>query len=64
MDEKENIFKDKLKQQIQILKNCQKKEQVDSCLKCKKLLEFEVRINYVRSVYESMSKGEVGGFEF
>ena len=54
MSEKENIYKDKLKQQIQILKNCQQKEKVDSCFKCSKLLKCEVRINYVRSVYESM----------
>ena len=43
---------------------CQKEHGVDSCMKCEKILGCEVRNDYVKKVYESMSKGEGGGFEF
>jgi len=46
------------------LEICQKKQQVDSCMKCTKLLECEVRDAYIKAVYDSMSKGKGGGFEF
>jgi len=50
--------------EIVILKQCQIKNGVDSCMKCSKLLECEIRDNYVKVVYESMNKGSGGGFEF
>jgi len=53
-----------LKQQKVALENCQKKEEVSSCLKCEKLLKCELRDTYVKAVYDSMSKGKGGGFEF
>ena len=63
----ENI-KDKwqiiLDQQLSVLKNCQKNNNIDSCFKCDKILNCEVRDNYIKSVYESMNKGSGGGFEF
>jgi hypothetical protein len=43
---------------------CQKEHGVDSCMKCDKVIGCEVRNDYVKKVYESMSKGEGGGFEF
>ena len=53
-----------LKQKKVELENCQKKEGVTSCLKCEKLLKCELRDAYVKAVYDSMSKGKGGGFEF
>ena len=53
-----------LKQQKVELENCQKKEGVTSCLKCEKLLKCDLRDAYVKAVYDSMSKGKGGGFEF
>ena len=53
-----------LKQQKVELEHCQKKEGVSSCLKCEKLLKCELRDAYVKAVYDSMSKGKGGGFEF
>ena len=47
-----------------ILQQCQEEKNIDSCMKCEKLLECEIRDDYVKSVYESMSHGETGGFEF
>ena len=47
-----------------ILLACQKEHNVESCLKCEKIIGCEIRSDYVKKVYESMSKGEGGGFEF
>ena len=46
------------------LQECQKEKKLDSCMKCEKLFECEIREDYVKSVYESMSHGQTGGFEF
>ncbi|WP_456402845.1 hypothetical protein [Hydrogenimonas sp.] len=43
---------------------CQKERGVSSCLECEKVIGCEIRADYVKKVYESMSKGEGGGFEF
>ena len=46
------------------LEQCQLQHQVISCMKCEKLLDCEVRDAYIVAVYDSMSKGKGGGFEF
>jgi len=46
------------------LQTCQKTMSVESCSKCKKFTDCELRDAYVKAVYDSMSKGEGGGFEF
>jgi len=46
------------------LENCQEKQQVTSCLSCSKIDNCEIRDAYVHAVYNSMSKGAGGGFEF
>lgn len=46
------------------LENCQVNHQVKSCMKCNKLLDCDVRDAYIKAVYDSMSKGAGGGFEF
>ncbi len=46
------------------LKKCQEEKHLKSCLGCDKVNDCELRDNYVKAVYESMSKGEGGGFEF
>lgn len=43
---------------------CQQEKQLQSCLKCDQLLSCELRETYVKAVYESMNKGQGGGFEF
>ncbi|AKF24846.1 hypothetical protein YH65_05175 [Sulfurovum lithotrophicum] len=53
-----------LKQKKTELEKCQKEHHVESCLKCEKLLNCEMRETYVKAVYDSMSKGKGGGFEF
>ena len=46
------------------LEACQVEHQVRSCMKCEKLLDCTLRDAYVKAVYDSMSKGAGGGFEF
>lgn len=53
-----------LSQKKEALEICQVNHQLKSCLKCEKLLDCEVRDAYIKAVYDSMSKGAGGGFEF
>lgn len=46
------------------LLECQKNLDTFSCLNCEKILGCPTRKAYVKAVYESMSKGQAGGFEF
>ena len=46
------------------LEECQKNRHIKSCMNCEKLLECDIRDGYIKAVYDSMSKGEGGGFEF
>jgi hypothetical protein len=46
------------------LEACQKEHHLKSCFDCEHLLSCEIRESYVAAVYESMSKGTGGGFEF
>ncbi|NPA73851.1 MAG: hypothetical protein GXO12_03995 [Epsilonproteobacteria bacterium] len=57
-------FELKLEQKSKILKECQKEKGLDSCLKCDKIIGCETRNEYVKAVYDSMNKGQSGGFEF
>ena len=64
----ENKQKDKwelaLDEPLKILNECQILKNLDSCFKCKDILNCEIRDNYIKAVYESMNKGSGGGFEF
>ncbi len=53
-----------LKAEKRKLENCQEEQQVSSCLACSKLNNCPIRDAYVHAVYNSMSKGAGGGFEF
>ena len=46
------------------LQSCQKDRAVQSCSKCEQFFGCELRDEYVKAVYNSMSKGDTGGFEF
>ncbi len=64
-DKKElDQFEKKLLEEIEIIKNCQKNNSTDSCLKCEKIIGCDIRNSYVKAVYDSMNKGQSGGFEF
>jgi len=53
-----------LEEMIKKLKECQQSNSLDSCSKCENFLKCELRDDYIKSVYNSMSKGDTGGFEF
>ena len=53
-----------LKQKKVELEACQVEHAIKSCMKCEKLLDCTLRDSYIKAVYDSMSKGEGGGFEF
>ena len=53
-----------LQQKKSELETCQSEQQVKSCMQCDKILDCEVREAYIKAVYDSMSKGTGGGFEF
>ncbi|MEA3228595.1 MAG: hypothetical protein U9P38_05930 [Campylobacterota bacterium] len=68
MQETHNSQKDKfelhLDEMIVQLQTCQKEKNIKSCSDCENYLLCELRTNYIKSVYNSMSKGQTGGFEF
>lgn len=59
-----DAWEDKLEIELDKLIECQKSKGLDSCSKCELMFDCEVREAYVKAVYESMNKGQSGGFEF
>jgi len=59
-----DAFEQRLDAMIEKLKACQTEHSVKSCSLCEHYLACELRKTYVSAVYDSMSKGETGGFEF
>ncbi|MDX9813087.1 MAG: hypothetical protein WC144_02295 [Sulfurimonas sp.] len=57
-------FELKLDEMLKKLHECQNSKNLTSCLGCEKLLDCELRDEYIKAVYDSMSKGDTGGFEF
>lgn len=53
-----------LDEMIVKIQNCQIEKELISCSSCEFYLTCELRTDYVKSVYNSMSKGDTGGFEF
>ena len=46
------------------LQSCQQEKVHKSCSDCEQYFSCELRHDYVKAVYNSMSKGDTGGFEF
>ena len=46
------------------LKTCQESNSIKSCMPCISFLDCNLRKQYVLDVYNSMNKGNTGGFEF
>ena len=59
-----NRYSKELKIEIENVQNCQTDKNQKSCFTCEKLFDCEIRKKYVKTVYESMSHGQSGGFEF
>ena len=57
-------FQIKHLEKLKELENCKKDKAVNSCRKCDKFFDCELRIAYVDAVFYSMNKGKTGGFDF
>lgn len=57
-------WQEKLEVILVELKKCQESNTLKSCTPCEKFFSCELRKRYVQGVYDSMSKGSTGGFEF
>lgn len=64
----ENRAKDKfeleLEEKLKILQDCQSERGLKSCFECENLFDCKTRKIYVDAVYNSMAKGNSGGFDF
>ena len=57
-------FELRLEKMLKKLRECQEEKELESCSACEVFLECQLRREYVDAVYNSMSKGDTGGFEF
>ena len=64
MEENANKHMITLNNQLKNLKQCQDSNNINSCLKCEKIINCEIRNEYVESVYLSMNNGSGGFFNF
>jgi len=64
-DKTNELYEQKLDEDLALLKTCQANKNINSCFgECSEFLECKTRETYIASVYNSMNKGVVGGFEF
>lgn len=59
-----DMFQENHMKAILALKQCQSSKNLQSCLKCPTLFTCDIRRQYVKAAYESMSKGQEGAFDF
>jgi len=64
LNEKKDKFEIYLDEMIIKLQSCQKEKTHKSCSDCESYFNCDIRNEYVDAVYNSMSKGDTGGFEF
>lgn len=64
MSEEKDKYDQELDIAIKALEDCHENLKMQSCMDCEKLFDCEIRKSYVIAVYNSMSKGQIGGFEF
>lgn len=64
MEPNNDLFEEKLTDAMNAMQACQKERNLESCYVCEACVGCEIRTAYVRCVYESMSKGSTGGFDF
>ena len=59
-----DVYEKAVQDNIDILQQCQRDKGFSTCTMCELLISCEVRNNYVKAVYNSMSKGQHGDFDF
>ena len=63
-NEQKDKFEVFLDEMIVKIQACQEEKTHKSCSLCEHYFTCELRHEYVKAVYNSMSKGDTGGFEF
>jgi hypothetical protein len=63
-NEEKDKFEVYLDEMIEKLQACQREKAHKTCSNCEFYFGCELRNEYVQAVYNSMSKGDTGGFEF
>jgi len=63
-NEQKDKFEVHLDEMIIKVQTCQKERSLQSCSECEAFLQCNLREDYIKAVYNSMSKGDTGGFEF
>ncbi len=63
-NEQKDKFEIFLDEMIKKLQDCQESKGHKSCSACEFYFGCQLRDEYVKAVYNSMSKGDTGGFEF
>lgn len=53
-----------LNEMIVKVQDCQNSKNLKSCSECQDFLDCKLRDEYIKAVYNSMSKGDTGGFDF
>lgn len=61
---KRDQFELELDEKTKILKSCQQSKNMQSCMNCEQFFECQTRKIYVSAAYNSMRKGQSGGFDF
>lgn len=51
-------FQETLQKSREALQNCQKQNNLQSCLSCPQVLKCAIRSEYVRNVYLSLNQGQ------
>ncbi len=59
-----SVFEERLDAALVTMQQCQVDKGLKSCSQCEFYIGCDTRRAYVQAVYDSMSKGETGGFEF
>jgi len=59
-----DVFEQRLDEVKARLQACQSEKAVQSCTQCPSLFTCTLRKEYVSAAYDSMAKGQGGGFEF
>ena len=57
-------YQQALDEALEQLQQCQTNKNLSSCMQCIEVLKCNTRDYYVKAVYDSMNKGQGGGFEF
>lgn len=59
-----DMFAINLEKKIAHLQSCQSEHNLNSCMPCAEFIGCTKRIEYVKAVYDNMSKGQEGSFDF